>query len=402
MYNEQIEQLVNAALADGKLTEKEKQILFKKAQATGIDLDEFEMILDARLVELQKQESEKIAKSAPKSNKLGDVKKCPNCGAIVQSYQGVCVECNYAFENIETNEAAKELSKLLQKCSNDNQMKQLIDTFPIPLDKGALLEFTSWVQPQSLDIASPLSNSYWRKYEECVNKMKMVFPDDKSLGPLIIKYEKDLKKRNKLKTISIIKTIVKNKFFWFGVGALIILIWWLWPASLREDPEKCTIAIEKAIKEDNLNEAKDLFLDFEDKYKLVNSGAAYSIFSAYLKLGDVINAEKIAKAGAADYDPDYPKEHAIAAELYRYYIDHGEYDKAKNIILTGQMAYHWTGTFIRDVVVDLCTKGKKAEAQRFLNINAAEINDNYDEIGLGSTGHQKYVRKVIQDIINTY
>lgn len=56
MYDEQIEHLISAALADGVLTEKEKQILFKKAQSLGIDLDEFEMVLDARLVELAKAE----------------------------------------------------------------------------------------------------------------------------------------------------------------------------------------------------------------------------------------------------------------------------------------------------------------------------------------------------------
>ena len=46
MYNEQIEALISAALADGVLTEKEKQILYKKAESMGIDLDEFEMVLD--------------------------------------------------------------------------------------------------------------------------------------------------------------------------------------------------------------------------------------------------------------------------------------------------------------------------------------------------------------------
>ena len=56
MYNEQLENLINAALADGVLTEKEKQILFKRAQSMEIDLDEFEMVLDARLVELAKAE----------------------------------------------------------------------------------------------------------------------------------------------------------------------------------------------------------------------------------------------------------------------------------------------------------------------------------------------------------
>ena len=76
MYSEKMEALIKAALADGVLTEKEKQILFKRAQAEGIDLDEFEMILDARLIELKKVQKS----SAPKSDKFGDVRKCPACG----------------------------------------------------------------------------------------------------------------------------------------------------------------------------------------------------------------------------------------------------------------------------------------------------------------------------------
>ena len=54
MYNEQLEKLIDYALADGELTEKEKQVLFKKAESMGVDLDEFEMVLDARLFEKQK------------------------------------------------------------------------------------------------------------------------------------------------------------------------------------------------------------------------------------------------------------------------------------------------------------------------------------------------------------
>ena len=35
LYNEKLEELIDAALADGVLTEKEKQVLFKKAQESG-------------------------------------------------------------------------------------------------------------------------------------------------------------------------------------------------------------------------------------------------------------------------------------------------------------------------------------------------------------------------------
>ena len=45
LYGNYMEQLIEMALADGELTEKEKQVLFKKAEANGIDLDEFEMVL---------------------------------------------------------------------------------------------------------------------------------------------------------------------------------------------------------------------------------------------------------------------------------------------------------------------------------------------------------------------
>ena len=67
MYDERIEQLISAALADGVLTEKEKQILFKRAQEQGIDLDEFEMVLDSRLFELEKAEIERVQKAKEQS-----------------------------------------------------------------------------------------------------------------------------------------------------------------------------------------------------------------------------------------------------------------------------------------------------------------------------------------------
>lgn len=128
MYDERIESLIKAALADGELTEKEKQILFKNAEAQGIDLDEFEMILDARLVEQKKAEQEKQEKlkierakaeaqakpAAPKSSKFGDVRKCPACGAILQSFQTKCDDCGYEFKNIESVQSSQKLFDLLQ------------------------------------------------------------------------------------------------------------------------------------------------------------------------------------------------------------------------------------------------------------------------------------------------
>ena len=52
MLTPELEQLINYALEDGVLTDKERSVLMRKAQAAGADLDEFEMILDAKLHEV--------------------------------------------------------------------------------------------------------------------------------------------------------------------------------------------------------------------------------------------------------------------------------------------------------------------------------------------------------------
>lgn len=214
MYNERLEQLIDAALADGELTEKEKQILFKKAQEMGVDLDEFEMVLDARLVKLKKAEEEKAKSSAPKSNKFGDVKKCPSCGAMVQSYQGACPDCGYAFEDKGSNTAVIELSKLLQRCNNNKDTIRLINTFPMPIEKAALIEFIYWLLPQSFStnnfpsdfssksndskVKNCLANAYWAKYEECIQKVRIGFANDPEMKRILEDYENNKIKFEKL------------------------------------------------------------------------------------------------------------------------------------------------------------------------------------------------------------
>ena len=202
MYNEQIEALISAALADGMLTEKEKQILFKKAQSQGIDLDEFEMVLDARLVELEKAEKAKAAAAAPKSNKLGDVKKCPNCGAIVQSYIGACPECGYGFEDISANLTSRKLAEKLDKIAkewddkisaqtNENEkwalqkgkeqaLAQAIMTTPLPNTKADLFEFMTMTQAAFLSKSTPYhsADAYYTKYQEAMLKAKSLFAKD--------------------------------------------------------------------------------------------------------------------------------------------------------------------------------------------------------------------------------
>lgn len=228
MYNEQLEQLIDAALADGVLTEKEKQILFKKAQAFGIDLDEFEMVLDARLFKLQKEQQS----SAPKSNKYGDVKKCPACGAIIETFNTRCSECGHVFSNVETNETIEKLFKILndiesvtietdviksgtakniwQQAFQDGEVHHkrhnmkvaAIQNFPVPNTKEDILEFLAQAVPlgkkpsfwssagwEDIEIAE----TWKKKCEQIMIKAKFSMKDDTAILEEIMNYAKILK-----------------------------------------------------------------------------------------------------------------------------------------------------------------------------------------------------------------
>ncbi len=73
MYNEKLEALITAALADGVLTDKEKEILFKKAEAMGIDHDEFELVLDGRLAKRKKEMEAQAPQAAKPAQKKGGI-----------------------------------------------------------------------------------------------------------------------------------------------------------------------------------------------------------------------------------------------------------------------------------------------------------------------------------------
>ncbi len=168
--NPEIENLINMALADGEVTEKERAIILRKAEALGEDIDEIEMILDGRIAILYKEQNSTHHNVPPKSNKEGDLKKCPACGAPVQSFATKCSDCDHEFRNIDSSKTVNDLVKLLEKAEErarntksggglvgglmamidgETAMEKrifeaqasVISTFPIPNSKEDILEF---------------------------------------------------------------------------------------------------------------------------------------------------------------------------------------------------------------------------------------------------------------------
>ena len=108
MYNEEVEKLIEMALLDGELTERERQILLSKAEAMGINLAEFEMVLEAKLFEKNKRDNSTVVNP----DKMGALVKCPACGAIAETFSTKCNDCGTEFRNIS---ASKNIIHFSQK-----------------------------------------------------------------------------------------------------------------------------------------------------------------------------------------------------------------------------------------------------------------------------------------------
>ena len=213
MYNEQIENLINLALADGELTEKEKQILFKKAEAAGIDLDEFEMVLDAKLFELKKMKNETPAVSAPKSDKFGDIKKCPACGSLITAFTTNCGDCGHELSNITSTKAMIEFQDKLAKGNNEQDI-EIITNFNVPNSKEDIMEFlTLAISNYQNATDKNLRNAWLTKIDNLLMKMNLVFKEN---DPIIIKFQNKFLESKK---------IVRNKSLKSGAGNVFERLW---------------------------------------------------------------------------------------------------------------------------------------------------------------------------------
>ena len=150
MYAKEFEDLLNEYLTDGIITSKERQVLLKKAQELGYDVDEVDLYIDA-----QQQKSDQAVEAAA-AKKRGKV--CPRCGATIQSMQLTCPECGYEFNNKQSNSSAQKLMEKLESFNDEtdsvkslmsgnsvaDKKAQVIQMFPIPNTKEDLIEFATF------------------------------------------------------------------------------------------------------------------------------------------------------------------------------------------------------------------------------------------------------------------
>lgn len=113
-FSEKLNALIASAVADGEISDLERQVLIRNAQAEGVAMDEFVMVLEARLYErrqelsrMQKQEQSaaeaaklaamRAAAPASSPQKRNALDRCPHCNAPVKQLATSCPKCGYEY-----------------------------------------------------------------------------------------------------------------------------------------------------------------------------------------------------------------------------------------------------------------------------------------------------------------
>ena len=196
MYSEQLEAIIDAALADGVLTDKEREVLHKRAAQEGIDADELDIVIDGRLAKIKKQEDwlRPTPPPAEAPTKVGNVMKCPNCGTPYEPGTYKCSECGHVFQNVAALKSSEELAKGIQKIleepstllstlglnvNGNSRVKSFILNFPIPTAKADIVDFLLSLSAKKSD--QVYGDTYRAKMKEVRAKAKILFAGDPQL-----------------------------------------------------------------------------------------------------------------------------------------------------------------------------------------------------------------------------
>lgn len=353
MYNEQIENLINLALADGELTEKEKQVLFKKAEAAGIDLDEFEMVLDAKLFE--KQQTMKAAApsiAAPKSDKFGDIRKCPACGAIAETFATKCSDCGTEFRNIE---ASQNIIKFFEKLDEveSNRKDSIYQTTNNDSNIGirTIIKWLFfWYILLPLKLLSFFINkskpAKWSTTDSRKEELIMNFPVPVSREEILEFLNLASSKINSNTYFNAFSEETKYKDAWNKI----------WLKKIEQIQSKASMAMKndkKSLEDVNrTTESARLTIKSNNK-KVLHIALGFITLLAVLFIWAAVSRK------AGDNDLNQQKELKTKAETF---IKSGEYDKAEEIILS-----------IKDesIIVEIKSKIQLEELTK--EINALEI-----------------------------
>jgi hypothetical protein len=214
--NPEIEKLIDLALADGEITDKERSVILKKAEKLGEDPDEVEMILDGRFHESKKLKTKE---------KVGNIKVCPSCGESVKSFQLNCSGCGHELNSRTQSELLNTMTQKISLLDVDDlyyerEVSKIVLSTTIPNSVNEIYAFGLYCVNSINSSANGWredSSAYESKTSECISKLKISNSSNQNIELLVSELEKTL--RDKKKVI-----LKNNRNDWILIGTIFFLI----------------------------------------------------------------------------------------------------------------------------------------------------------------------------------
>ena len=177
---EELDALIKEYLTDGVLTDKERQVILKKALGMGLDRDEIDLYLDAQVQKIDQAADAAILK------KKGKV--CPYCQGDVPLLTTKCPHC----EKIITAEATEELQEIF------NNLEEAL----INMKEGQHFERSR------------------ASVERYARKARMYYGENPKVQKLLAEIDEEMNIAEKRKKMSerneTLTSLAKNRWFWIG------------------------------------------------------------------------------------------------------------------------------------------------------------------------------------------
>jgi hypothetical protein len=272
---EELNELIQEYLTDGVLTDKERQVILRKAEGMGLDRDEIDLYLDAQV--------QKIDQTTDAAARKKRGKTCPYCGGSIPQLADKCPHCG---ENI-TAEASEELQEIF-----DNLEEALVD-------------FKS-----GKDIAKSKAT-----VERFMRKAKMYYGNNPKIQKLLEEVETESLKAEKAAKSNARKNLLAKYWKIIAAAAVVLIVAiGIGIHNLTTEPEidywekqdQIKAQITEKVNEGNLSEAADLAGTLHVSFVNVENVDAIflKIIKSFIKEDNYDEAEELALVYRTKIDSD--------------------------------------------------------------------------------------------------
>lgn len=195
---EELDSLIQEYLTDGVITAKERQVLLRKAEKLGLDVDEIDLYIDAQQQKVDQQTDAAVRKQRGQS--------CPYCGGSVAQLTDKCPHCGQHI----TVQASDDLKEIIENLEN-----ALVD----------LKDSKNFERNKALT-------------ERYVRKAKMYYSNNPKIKILVEEINKEVEDTEKKYKKQ--NTWIKKHPYWatfIGIALLIIILCIIWGSNENFDED---------------------------------------------------------------------------------------------------------------------------------------------------------------------